>query len=114
MRTPENGYKRVVDASNDTDVIVYSLSYFVSFDIEELWIKFGTGKHTRNIPIHLMFKELGTDISRVIIKAHVLTGCDLTREVGTKAAPLKAFPERFLKDFGEGDLTDATFQNAER
>ena len=43
----------------------------------------------------------------MIIKAHILTGCDLTSKVGTKAAALKAFPERFLKDFGEGDLTDA-------
>ena len=50
----------------------------------------------------------------MIIKAHILTGCDLTSNVGTKAAALKAFPERFLKAFGEGDLTDATFQNAQR
>ena len=50
----------------------------------------------------------------MIIKAHILTGCDLTSKVGTEAAALKAFPERFLKDFGEGDLTDATFQHAER
>ena len=110
----KNGYKRIVVASNDTDVVIYALSYFVSFDIEELWVRFGTGKHTRNIPIHLIFKELGTNISSVIIKAHILTGCDLTSKVGTKAAALKAFPERFLKDFGEGNLTDATFQNAER
>ena len=66
----KNGYKRIVVAANDIDVVGYALSYFVSFDIEEVWIRFGTGKRTRNIPIHLIFKELGTDISRVSIKAH--------------------------------------------
>jgi len=37
----------------------------------------------------------------MIVKAHILTGSDVTSKVGTKAAALKAQPERYLQDFGE-------------
>ena len=34
--------------------------------------------------------------------------------MGTKAAALKVFPEKFSQDFGEGDVTDTTFYIAEK
>jgi len=37
----------------------------------------------------------------MILKAHILTGSDVTSKVGTKAAALKAQPERYLQDFGQ-------------
>ena len=37
----------------------------------------------------------------MILKAHILTGSDVTSKVGTKTAALKAQPERYLQDFGE-------------
>ena len=110
----KNGYKRIVVASNDSDVVIYALSYFESFNVEELWLRFGTGKHTRDIPVHLIFKKIGTNISRMILKAHILTGCDLTSKVETKAASLNAFPAKLLQDFGEGNVTDPRFHNAEK
>ena len=32
----KNGYKRIVVASNDSDVVIYALSYFESLNVEEL------------------------------------------------------------------------------
>ena len=37
----------------------------------------------------------------VIMKAHILTGCDVTSKIGTKSAALSCEPERFLQQFGE-------------
>lgn len=40
----------------------------------------------------------------VLLKAHILTGCDITSKIGTKNGALKANPEKYLKSFGESDL----------
>ena len=96
--------KRVLILSNDTDVVLYTLAYHDIYEqqgIEELWIQFGTGDKTRHIPVHTLAKRLGANKLRMILKAHILTGSDVTFKVGTKAAALKAQPERYLQDFGE-------------
>ena len=38
----------------------------------------------------------------------------MTSKVGTKVAALKASPGRFLQGFGEYDVTDTIFHNAEK
>ena len=67
----------------------------------EIWVKFGTGDSTRMIPIHTLFDIQGNDVSRSIMKAHILSGCDVTSKLGTKAAALKNNPEIYLAQFGE-------------
>ena len=69
----DGGCKRILIASNDSDVVIYALSYFGSFNIEELWVRFGSGINTRNIPIHLIFNKLGENISRMVLKSYILT-----------------------------------------
>ena len=32
-----NGCKRIVIASNDSDVVIYALSYFGSFNVDTIW-----------------------------------------------------------------------------
>ena len=91
----DNGYKRILIASNDYDVVIYALSYFGSFNVEEFWLRFRSGINTRNIPIHLIFDKVGENISRMVLKSYILTGCDMKSKVGTKAAALKASPEVF-------------------
>jgi len=46
-------------------------------------------------------KKIGANKSRMILKAHILTGSHVTSKVGTKTAALKAKPERYLQGFGE-------------
>ena len=52
--------------------------------------------------------------SSIILKAHVVTGCDVTSKIGTKSSALKKNPERFLHDFGIGEPSDAVFGHAEQ
>ena len=98
------GVKRVIVHSNDTDVLVYPLyyiHYFINLGVEELWIKYGTGDKSRHIPVHKLGCVLGTQLCKVILKSHVLTGSDVTSKVGTKAAALNSEPEKYLESFGE-------------
>ena len=53
-------------------------------------------------------------MNRKITSAHILTGCDVTRKIGSKtAAFIKACPEKYLHDFGE-DFHDYNFQMTEK
>ena len=38
---------------------------------------------------------------RVVLMAHVLSGCDVTSKIGTKASALMHEPEKYLEHFGE-------------
>lgn len=61
-----------------------------------------------------MCSKIGHMVYSVVLKAHVLTGCDVTSKIGTKAAPLKAKPELYLSHFGEEErLTENTVELAE-
>ena len=48
-----------------------------------------------------------------LVKAHFLTGCDVTNKIGSKTAAFKACPEKYLYDFGE-EFHDYHFQMAEK
>ena len=67
--------KKVIVMSNDTDVVVYCLTYEQRcrfYGCKELWIRFGAGKKTRNIPIHILVDKLGDHLSSsIILKTHV-------------------------------------------
>ena len=98
------GHQRIVVFSNDTDVVTYLLYYmeqFVRIGILEVWIRFGNGNKARYIPVHTLHTNLGRDLSKVVLKAHVLTGCDISSKVGTKYAALKCEPVSYLQNFGD-------------
>ena len=112
------GASRAVVFSNDTDVAIYCLTYVNRcriYGCREIWNRFGTGERTRDIPIHLLAAKLGENLSSsIILKAHVVTGCDVTSKIDTKSSALKKNPERFLHDFGIGEPSDAAFGHAEQ
>ena len=57
---------------------------------------------------------LGPRVCSVIIKAHTLTGCDITSKIGTKVAALKCKPEKYLMTtFGDID-DNLSYRNAEQ
>ena len=103
--------------SNYTDVVVYCLTYENRCRFsgcKEVWVRFGAGEKTRDIPIHVLANKLGDHLSSLIIlKTNVLTGCDVTSEIGTKFSTIKNNPERFLEDFKIGEPSDAAFKSAE-
>jgi hypothetical protein len=111
LRVVNCGVTRVVLLSNDTDVMVLALHFwniFKGHGLKELWIRVGVGNTMRYIPIHSLADKLGTQICKVLIALHHLTGCDSTSKVGTKAAGLKANPGHNLCDFGK-DPNDIDF-----
>ena len=74
----------------------------LSKGVIELWVKYGTGNNERFIPIHLLANRIGY-MCHIILKAHILTGGDVTSKVGTKVNALKANPAQHLSRFGEND-----------
>ena len=65
-------------------------------------IKYGIVDKTR-IHIHRIATLLGLQICKTLLKAHALSGCDVTSKVRTKAAALKNTPQNYLQNFGESD-----------
>ena len=66
--------QRVVVISNNTRVVVYCLAYESRcrfYGCKEVWVRFGTGEKTRDIPIHILANKLGNHLSSsIILKTH--------------------------------------------
>ena len=58
---------------------------------------------------------LGPQQCKIVLKAHVLTGCDVTSKVGTKFTAPNSEPEKYLMSFGEMDEpSNESLQAAEK
>ena len=79
----------------------------------ERWIKFGAGEKGRCIPIHILAERLGKNLLSVIVKAPVITGCDVTSSVGTKQAALKGSAERYWQNVGN-EFSPSSFKDAKQ
>ena len=111
------GNKRIVVFSNDTDVVVFILYYiheFIRLGAKEIWIRYGTGASTRYIPLHVLAVKLGEVKAKLVLKLHILSGCDVTSKVGTKLAVMRRDGKAELQSFGENNEKDEDFDNAER
>ena len=74
-------FRQFLVLSNDTDVVMYNLAYFhvyKTMNVNKIWVKFGILENQRHIPVHQLAEILGTEKSRALFKAHILTGCDGT------------------------------------
>lgn len=76
--------QRVAVISNDTDVVLYCLTYENRcwfYGYKEVLVRFGPRGKPRDIPIHVLAYKLGDHLLYpIILKTHVLTGCDVTLE----------------------------------
>ena len=105
-KSTESGLKYVVVVSNDTDVCVLLLHYtlqFIKSGLTELLFKYDVGLKVRFIPLHILVARLDQKLD-VLLKVHILTGCDATSKIGTQSAALKSDPHMYLKNFGENEL----------
>ena len=82
-------------------------------NVSKIWVKFGILERRRYKPVHQLAEILGTERSRALLKAHILTGRDVTSKIGSKTAAFEACPENYLQDFGE-EFHDYHFQMAEK
>lgn len=70
----------------------YSIYYnqFLPMDVQKHWIKYSSGDKSCYILIHTLAQKLWEDICNIILKIHLLTGCDATRKVVIKVAAVKS------------------------
>ena len=73
--------EKVVIWSQDTDVVVLSAYYFNRIAAKHLWIKCGTAKQRKYIPIHTLCTNLGTQVCQMLLVLHAAFGCDYTSSV---------------------------------
>ena len=111
-------FEVVVVASKDTDVLVMLLAHFPNMQCEHLWMRSGTAKQRKYIPIRETFNNLPRGAAGSLLAFHALTGCDTTSffvNIGKKTA-WKFFKEshRLLSDLGVGSLRDDTIKSAEK
>ena len=98
------GYGRTIISCRDTDVLVIAL-HFIDILSKEVWMRAGTSKNRKFIPIHQI--TLPEPVIRSIIGFHALTGCDSTSQFAGKGKKTawKVFVEKdnasLLKDLGE-------------
>ena len=98
-------------------VVIYSLVYhqrFCEIGIQELWVKFGIKVGCRNITICKLGQQLGWEKCSALLKAHILTGCDATSKIGTKAPAVFSKRESYHDDFGIKPLRDSSFVCAKK
>ena len=112
--------KTVVVSSNDTDVLLLMLSHFHKMQCQQLWIKSGTSKCRKYIPVHDIKQTLSFSNSKfeTLIPFHAITGCDTVSYFAghSKKSARKLFitDSDLLMDLGKGELTDNILRNAEK
>ena len=108
---------RVIVLSNDTDtfiLLLYYTSEFKELGLRELWLQYGTGENRRMIPVHQAHANLGTALSKAILKAYILTGNDYISKIGTKHAAISCKPDYYLANFGDAEaLSEQDIYQAE-
>ena len=72
----ENGMKKILVRTVDTDVVVLAIALERKLELDELWVAFGIGKHMRYLPIHKIASSLTEQQCEGLPFFHALTGCD--------------------------------------
>ena len=80
----KQGLHRIMIRTVDTDVVVLAVSVIPQLDVTELWVAFGTGRHFRYIPTHLIALSLGPMKSKVLPLFHAYTGWTLCHSLATE------------------------------
>ncbi|MES9879867.1 MAG: hypothetical protein ABW185_03200 [Sedimenticola sp.] len=71
--------------------------------LKELYAEFGTDEKRRLLPLHRMAERIGESLCRVLAKAQILSGDDVTSRIGTKLAAMHCSPIAYLDEFAERD-----------
>ena len=123
LSSSNEGHKKILIRSSDTDVLVLAVSLFQKLSLEELWIASGTGKHFKYLPVHEISASLGPVKSKGLLFFHAFTGCDTTSSflhIGKRTAWTTAALDETIWDtlalLSEEPTTisDEAFRNLER
>ena len=69
-------FEIVVVAANDTDVVLLLLAHFDTMNCTHLYMKSGTSKAPRYIPIHEISRMLPDEQRNTLLGFHAITCCD--------------------------------------
>ena len=110
----------VVVSARDTDVLILLIVHFEKMACNKLWMKAGTSKKPKYIPIHDVCEKLsGTlPLLETLIPFHALSGCDtVSYFLGhSKKTAWKLFIKDYhlLQDIGKGVLNEQMLKDAEQ
>ena len=74
----EQGNNKAYVRTVDTDVVVQAIYHFNQLNMSEIWIRFGSGRTFKEIPIHLISRQLGPQRCEALLLFHAFTECDVT------------------------------------
>jgi len=72
----------VVVSARDTDVLVLLIAHFDKMQCTQLWMKAGTSKKPKYIPIHNIHQGLPSSQVEALLSFHAITGCDSVTACG--------------------------------
>lgn len=110
----------LVVSCQDTDVFFLLVSHLDKMSCKQLWMRAGTSKEPKYLPIHTIRERLKETIPEVeaILSFQAITGCDTVSYFAghSKKTSWKTFTEhhRLLRNLGNGDLDDLTMTSAEK
>ena len=70
------GHRKVSLKTVDTDIVVITITLFYKLDLEELWIKFGTGVNLEWLPIQEYAENLRKSICQAMPLWFAFTRCN--------------------------------------
>ena len=74
-------------------------------NVSNIWVTFEIHDCQRHIPIYQLAETLGTEKLRVLLKAHILTGCNVISIIGSKTEACKAYTENDWYDIDESNIS---------
>ncbi|KAG1701285.1 SH3 and multiple ankyrin repeat domains protein 1 [Nymphon striatum] len=96
----------IVVTARDTDILILLVAHFNKLTCSQLWLKAGTSKKPKYVPIHDIRKQLGfsDQVYETIPAFHAITGCDAVSYFSghSKKSAWNVFIEHndLLKDLG--------------
>jgi len=112
--------KFLVVSCQDTNVFFLLFSHLDKMSCKQLWMRAGTWKKPKYLPIHKICERLKEIIPEVetILSFRAITGCDTVSYFAghSKKTSWKKFTEHhmLLRNLGNGNLDDLTMTSAEK
>ena len=97
----------IVVSARDTDILILLLAHFSKCTCLQLWLKAGTLKKPKYVPIHTIRDQLGLSdqVYQTMLAFHAITGCDTVSYLSghSKKSAWGVFTEHhhLLKDLGK-------------
>ena len=111
----------IVVSARDTDILILLLAHFNKCTCLQLWLKAGTLKKPKYVPIHTIRDQLGLSdqVYETLPAFHAITGCDTVSYLSghSKKSAWGVFIEHhhLLKDLGKSPtLSKAVTEDAEK